>query len=570
MDLSYSPYQNKKKDKKKFHIPKFNIKNKFKIIIVGIISIIILIIFIAYSSLGELKFFAKHILSLGFFNKNYLVLLQNNYELRPDGGFITSFAELNVKMGRIKSIDIKNSYEIDTKSYMTPPYPQEELLKNESYKGYTFRDSNWDPDFIKAKDDILKFYNTKYPKKKIDGIIVVNFSAIEDILESFGELKIDKKILNKNNLFSELEFSVNNIDRHNIKDLENRKNILSDLANSLASKIKKHPYKVKDSLIKSLNNKNIFLWIKNKRIENDLIEKKWANTMPKKINGDFFAINLANLGSKKSDRYIQKEVYYYANLKNEIPQITNEIVIRNTGEKNSYSDDYKGYLRIYIPKNYKLIESPIDSKVENIGEYKIISNIIIIPAGSKTTLSYRYTGSRNTIRNNEYNLDITKQSGENTLYNLYVESSENNLLKSEDFETKENKAFFSDRLTNDKNFKISLSKSNLPAYPIFQEFTDLNNVKIIWNKEINSSNLNANNFIVKDKDIKNNKITDKIKVVYTELTNPNEINLELEGVSKQNLEQYEITLKDIKDLNGNLIYPNPKKITVVQKIKKEE
>ena len=65
----------------------------------------------------------------------------------------------------------------------------------------------------------------------------------------------------------------------------------------------------------------------------------------------------------------------------------------------------------------------------------------------------------------------------------------------------------------------------------------------------------------------NNENTDEVNVLSAQLIQPNVIQLELEGVSDQALEHYRIDMKGLKDQTGIDILPDPKSITVVQRIK---
>ncbi|MBN2095837.1 DUF4012 domain-containing protein [Candidatus Peregrinibacteria bacterium] len=568
MEYAYSPYSQQKQEKKKggrslkIKLPK-GVK-KWAGIIVGII---VLTFFIFYLMLGELRFFANHFLGLTFFSKDYVVILQNDYELRPGGGFITGYGEISTFMGFPGDVTFKNSYDIDTKSYVTPPYPHEELLKNEWYQGYTFRDANWDPDFPGAAEELIKFYQEKFPDKDVDGLIVVNFSLIEKMIDEFGGISLNGKQLTKNNLFSELEFEVNNIDRHDVDALENRKDILGELAIQLIGKAKRHPFKTRDLFVDGLNNKNIYLWLKNERLENKLIEKSWANAMAPLERSDFLTVNLANLGSKKADRYVQTEVHYYANITKELPEITTEVTIRYPGFTNTYSDNYKGYLRLYIPKGADVLQLPLDSQEQGEGEFKMIGTKIILPAGSKTSLSYTYTLPRNTFLHDQYQLRLIKQSGSEAFYKLTVETAEGKLMESDDFDTRENRALFMGKLENDKDLAVKILPDTTPPYPIEQEFEDLTRINIIWNEPMDPATANnPQNFSIADLN-KNNENTDEVNVIYTELIQPNVIQLEVEGVTDQTLESYRIDLKGLKDQTGIQILPDPKSITVVQRIK---
>ncbi len=567
MEYGYTPYTKKHKEKKKFKLPKFKLPKSLKLWIGIIVGVIFLIFFVLYLMLGQLRFFANHFLGLTFFSKNYLIVLQNNYELRPGGGFITGYGNMDFVMGIPTELSFKNSYDIDTETYITPPYPHEELLKNEWYQGYSFRDANWNPDFPQGANELIEFYQKKFPEKDVDGVIVMNFSLIESLIDKLGGVELNGKRLHKNNLFSELEFEVNNIDRHNVDALKNRKNILGDLATLLIGKAKRHPFKSRDIIVNGLNNKELFMWLKNERLQGKLVKKGWANSLTIAERSDFMAINLANLGSKKADRYLQTEVNYYANITKEVPEITTEITIRYPGFTNTYSDNYKGYLRLYIPKNASTENIPVDSIEETVGEFKVIGVKVILPAGSKTNLTFVYTLPRNLFELDQFKLRLAKQSGTEFNYNITIEGPDSKLMESDSMEARENRARFTGALKNNIDLSLRLLPDSLPPYPIEQEFVSLDQINIIWNEPVSeTSATDINSYNIADLN-KANATTDVVKISAIEMLQPNIVKLMLEGVTDQDEEFYRIDLKNLTDLAGNQILPNPKTITVVQRIK---
>jgi len=517
--------------------------------------------------MGELRFFANNYLRLTFFHKDYLILLQNNYEERPTGGFITGYGEVSTTMGFVSDISFHNSYEIDTDSYATPPYPHEELLKNEWYEGYTFRDANWSPDFPTSAKTLIDFYQKKFPEKDVDGIIVMNFSMVEKLIDKLNGIEMNGEKLTVDNLFKVLTDTVSDVDRHDETALIERKGVLGELAASLLPKAKWHPFLTKKIVTEALTDKDLFMWFKSENLQSKIEKKGWANNMTLTENSDFLAVNLANLGSKKADRYLIKEVYHHVNIKKELPEITTEVVIRYPGSKNSYADDYKGYLRLYIPDSAQIQSDTLGAAEETVGDFKVIGTKIILPAGSKTTVAYTYQLPRTLLQDRAYNLRFIKQSGDKKRLTVTLESNEDSEISSEDFETMENKALWEGYPVSDMDLSLKLEADSSAPYPIEQVFEDMNTVKIYWNEPIEiSSGSDALNYEIIDADQTNSVITDGVKVTYAEITDASVSKLELEGVTAQNLERYKIILKDIKDQSGNVITPNPKEITVVQRI----
>lgn len=561
----FSPYQ-LKKPRAPFKLPEFSGGLKKGIFIV--LGVLVGLWLLVYVSLGDLRFFMAHYLGLTFFSKNYVILLQNNYEARPGGGFISAYGTLDTFMGFPTGMSFKNSYDIDTPSYVTPPPPQEKFLKNEWYQGYTFRDANWNPSFPEASKDLIDFYKKKFPDRDVDGIIVVNFSMIENWVDALGGVTVNGELMTKKNLFSALEQSVSSIDRHNEAALANRKNVLGDLASALRSKAKWHPLIAKAVLEQALKDKDLYFWFANQSLEDKILARDWGDALQLPEKSDFVSLNIANLGAKKADRYMQREIHQYVNIAKELPEMTTEVTIRYPGFTNMYADDYKGYARFIIPAKATIVASPSDSRMESLGDFTGIGTEVVIPAGSKTTLTYTYTLPRSYFDKDTYNLRLTKQSGVDDWYFVTVETPADTGIQSPDFTVRENRAMWNGLLTSDHDLSLSILPDKLPPYPIEQVFEDAKTITIYWNEPLDSASVrDAGNYAIKDMNITDADKTDEVKTVYAELEAPSVIKLEVDGVTDQPLERYQIQMKDVRDAAGNVISPNPKIITVVQRYK---
>ena len=110
----------------------------------------------------------------------YVVLLQNNYELRATGGFVGSYAVVDFKNGI--NVYVKDIYDADGKlpGHVEPPYPIQEAFLQGWWK---LRDSNWKVDYPSAAADINWFLE-QGGEKNIDGIIAVNMELFKKWLDS--------------------------------------------------------------------------------------------------------------------------------------------------------------------------------------------------------------------------------------------------------------------------------------------------------------------------------------------------------------------------------------------------
>jgi len=78
--------------------------------------------------------------------KTFLILLQNNMELRPGGGFLGQYAILKIKNGEVISTFVEDANLLDQRirAKIPAPYPFRRMMQIKKWK---FRDSNFSPDF---------------------------------------------------------------------------------------------------------------------------------------------------------------------------------------------------------------------------------------------------------------------------------------------------------------------------------------------------------------------------------------------------------------------------------------
>lgn len=124
---------------------------------------------------------------LGFNGKKtYLVLFQNNMELRPGGGFIGSFGILSVENGTLGKLQIHDVYDADgqlTES-IEPPYGLQRYL---GVSHWFLRDSNFDPDFTTDAKQAALFLQ-KETKQKVDGVIAIDTTFLKNLLAVVGSV----------------------------------------------------------------------------------------------------------------------------------------------------------------------------------------------------------------------------------------------------------------------------------------------------------------------------------------------------------------------------------------------
>lgn len=118
--------------------------------------------------------------------RDYLLVFQNNHELRPTGGFIGSLALVNVDRGVVENIDVQSVYDSDgqLKEFIDPPRP----LQNITNRWY-LRDANWFVDWRQSARKITHFFE-KEGGPTVDGVIALTPAVIERLLTVSGPLQV--------------------------------------------------------------------------------------------------------------------------------------------------------------------------------------------------------------------------------------------------------------------------------------------------------------------------------------------------------------------------------------------
>jgi hypothetical protein len=117
----------------------------------------------------------------------YLIMFQNTEELRATGGFMGSFASLQVQDGQLQTVNVQDIYTPDGqfKGFVTPPVGVETYLS--SGNGLRLPDANWWPDFPSSAAKILPFMGMGQ-NQAIDGVIAINLELVEHILQVTGPI----------------------------------------------------------------------------------------------------------------------------------------------------------------------------------------------------------------------------------------------------------------------------------------------------------------------------------------------------------------------------------------------
>lgn len=354
--------------------------------------------------------------------RTYLVLLQNNYELRPGGGFLGQYAIVKVKDGQVISTFVEDANLLDQRITVkiTPPYP---LTRKLQLKRWKMRDSNFSPDFPTNAAKAEYFYRLAGGGQKFDGVVAINANVFDHALEitgpvtppgysttfraDDGALKLEE-VVEKAYLGDDVAAELK----------QNRKAIMKVLAVEMVKRLATvdNIPKMVEFAHRELGEKNVMLSFKDASLQAIVSGVKWDGTVNTDWNNDYLMLIDANLGALKSDYFINRSVNYEVDFTGEKPIAT---LTHTYKHRATYGDwrtsDYHTYLRAYVPKGStmlerKLVSYPLTDEGFNKTYFGAFVDVVMnteVPA----TIKYQLPDA---IKEEGYQLMLQKQSGVGT------------------------------------------------------------------------------------------------------------------------------------------------------------
>lgn len=401
--------------------------------------------------------------------QTYMILVQNEDELRPTGGFLTAVGLLQVENNEIKSITFESSDLVDdlSKPYPKAPWQLDDYMMSEIL---LFRDSNWFTDFPTTVE-WAKFLYAYTRSKEIDGVITVDQHVIQELLKIVGPLNVTttSEPITAENVLQYMRTAKEPTPPKGISRNEwDRKQFIGYLADPLIDKLltlDSHSLQSLSSLmVQLLDEKHILLQFNDPEMSTLISSRGWDGSVRADEFGDFLMVVDSNIGFNKTSAMMDTYVDYSVNLSNlnlpighlEILQKNNSLQNENeqteciqfggsTGKltlsEREYilNDCYWSYLRVYTPVNVELItsipheipekwtlrESPIPARIDLLDEkipgIQAFGTILVVPKDSelKTNFTYSlpYIILKHDRNNNSYiyHLKIQKQPGTNAI-----------------------------------------------------------------------------------------------------------------------------------------------------------
>lgn len=309
--------------------------------------------------------------------KTYLLLFQNDKEIRATGGFLTSYATLELNNGQVKSTTSDDIYRLDEKLLnvclskicaLTPPAPIIKYLPEVSGKArsaWSMRDSNISPDVPTSAKEFERMYQMLGSGLPFDGIIYIDTNVVEDLIKVTGPIdvfgtkysaEIDKRC-NCPNVIYELE-NYAQIVAAGEKDRKAVLGVLMQqiLARSVGADVESLPQFI-ETIAMLANEKHIIFYMHDASTQSALSALNWTGEI-KNYDGDFLHINDSNFAGGKSNIYVTQSVTQEINIQKNSVRKKITIEYSNPEPFNNWLNGInRDYVRFYVPLGSKLLSS---------------------------------------------------------------------------------------------------------------------------------------------------------------------------------------------------------------------
>jgi hypothetical protein len=379
--------------------------------------------------------------------RKYLMIFQNDGELRPSGGFWTAYSTITVNNGKVIPGSASNIYDLDDAIGSLGKSPRIIQSYHINVPNLYLRDSNLSPDFPTDAQFFLEKY-TKVKKGEFDAVIAIDTQLLVDMVSVLG--KLDTRVGtfttqpdNRCDGCPQIIYEMQYMSGRPRNYLEaNRKDFMNPLMSALLANImgseKNKMGELMQAFFKDINQKHILVYFPNsemQQIGNSANITGKIFDVDKSI--DYFHLNDANFASAKSNIFITQKIKHNIDIKAGIATHKISITYTNSSAGSNCNlertdglclnaSTYRDLFRFYIPIGSKLIKMT-GSEVEPVEYEELNKQVFEGFYGNKSGLnpksslitSIEYTSG--TQIGSIYTLMLQKQPGTKTVeYDLTI------------------------------------------------------------------------------------------------------------------------------------------------------
>ncbi len=258
--------------------------------------------------------------TLGFDQpRTYLVLPQNSDELRPSGGYISTYGWFTISQGQITSFDYQpttnNSPMSPTVDHTFQPIPEWWLSFREPI--YAAWDGSWEPDFRLTAQMAQWFYEEGHnPPGRIDGVIGLDLYAFESLLESWGPVLVGESSISIDQTnFRQVIYDIRALGAADLAHKTFLTNVYRTLMVNLKDMLARKALTLEqlDTVRHLLEHRHIALYIPRLPASSLIHKLNWDGSIVPETGSDYIFVADANLGNKSS-RSVARSIFYRGEL----------------------------------------------------------------------------------------------------------------------------------------------------------------------------------------------------------------------------------------------------------------
>jgi hypothetical protein len=363
---------------------------------------------------------------------HYLILFQNENEQRATGGFLTAFASMKIKDGKIELEDSSNIYDLDNSISNHPAAPEKIRQYHVNVNKLYIRDSLLSPDFPTSVETFDSLYQKSSLKKDYDAIVAMDTRVLVDMLRIFGDTEAAGTTFSANEDkrcdCPQVIYQMSDmVDRPVGYVKEDRKGILGDLMFALFNKAigfspSKYWGPMAEQMFKDMDEKHILLYFKDKEIQEAVEAMNYGGRI-KATDSDYLDVINVNFAGAKSNLFVTKDIesktmFEGGKVKREV-----KVTFRNPYPHSDCNLEHgnlclnatlRNWIRFYVPKGAKLESFKGSSmKTQTYDEQgkTVFEGFNTVNPLGKAEVVITYT-LPDTIKEDKYSLLVQKQPGE--------------------------------------------------------------------------------------------------------------------------------------------------------------
>jgi len=388
--------------------------------------------------------------------KTYLLLVENQDELRPTGGLVTAVGTLLMQNGRINSMTFENEDQtVDPLVDWTKPYPAApwQLQQYMNSRVLLLRDTSWFTNYPTAAlyAENLFSYVKGY---SVNGEIAFDQEFLVEILQTTGPIQVAgvSYPIDASNVVAYMRSAKTPTAADLASPDWNNKIFVKLISDSLIQKISSgvlQPESLLTVLLQGLNEHHLLLKFDSPSMTALLARHYWDGAV-RPEQGDYLMAVDTNIGFNKTNAVVATNMVYDVDLtKPAAPIGTLSVVHKNNaagiickqwdkiwlpGEEDyPVTDCYWNYMRIYmptgtklldatpqfVPANWMLIKQDVPARVDNLDEgipgVQAFGTLQVVPGGESMVSTFRFALPASIVQSGVgqsiYHLLVQKQPG---------------------------------------------------------------------------------------------------------------------------------------------------------------